>query len=152
MSGALSACWLAWCPLQGRGCGSGWVPMLAAAAAAVQQRQRWQAGLSIILPRCVPLCVAALQPCVDEARPDAVWALFRSFLCAHTGLFFDPTPLHGRSYVWMWHAMMGFWAGVAPPSEAPDMAKYGARVSVKGGEGGSKIHCRHGLTGQRAIN
>ncbi|PRW33710.1 raffinose synthase isoform B [Chlorella sorokiniana] len=34
----------------------------------------------------------------------------------------------GLRYVWMWHAMMGFWAGVAPPSEAPGMTKYGARV------------------------
>lgn len=37
-----------------------------------------------------------------------------------------------RSHVWMWHAMMGFWAGVAPASEAAGMAKYGARVSSMG--------------------
>ncbi|KAI7843001.1 hypothetical protein COHA_003334 [Chlorella ohadii] len=34
----------------------------------------------------------------------------------------------GLRHVWMWHAMMGFWAGVAPPAEAPAMAKYAARV------------------------
>ena len=43
-----------------------------------------------------------------------------------------PSPLRlPRSHVWMWHAMMGFWAGVAPASEAPGMAKYGARVSLQ---------------------
>lgn len=51
----------------------------------------------------------------------------------------------------MWHAMMGFWAGVAPPSEAPSMAKYGARVSVKEGKDGIEVQ-QAWLRGQRAID
>lgn len=43
------------------------------------------------------------------------------------GTYLLTRPCSPRSHVWMWHAMMGFWAGVAPPSDGGPQ-RYAAQV------------------------